>query len=229
MKKNDMALVSLKQYHEFCSSDGSAFRYFFVNFSVNPGGKPTINLFSDYFATPVQCTTPSDINETFAKLSAIAHEPSHENELMPYTYLALMLSDLYRDITIDKTRSKFMPTWGHEVIAHIETHYSEKINFQALAEEYAKTSYAHFSRCFKNATGCSPSDYLNNVRLSRAKELLLYSDTPVEIIAYKTGFSNPSRFISAFKKQNNLTPHKFRTYRSRFKFSKKPVHRETFD
>ena len=224
LKKNDMALISLNRYHEYSSSDNNTFRYLFVNFTTNSSGASMLNLFNDFIGIPATCTDPHKTEELFDRLSAVALEPGTEMELVPYSCLASILSQFYHDSLLNKTHTGNIPPWCTDVTSYLETNYAEKVNFEELAEKYAGTSYPHFSRCFKNATGSSPSGYLNNIRLSHAKELLLSSTFPIEIIAFKTGFSNPSRFIDAFKKQNNITPHKFRTYKKSFRFPKKPIH-----
>jgi len=89
-------------------------------------------------------------------------------------------------------------------------HYMED-NFQKslLVEEiasYAMLSRYHFSRLFKQETGFSPHQYLINIRLRHARELLSQGSVPMDVIASTCGFSSTSHFISVFKKENGMTP-----------------------
>lgn len=68
----------------------------------------------------------------------------------------------------------------------------------------------HLLRVFKEIKGCTPQQYLAQLRLRKAKQLLLILDLPVTEIAYTVGFSELSAFTRFFKKQTNLSPNEFR-------------------
>lgn len=74
----------------------------------------------------------------------------------------------------------------------------------------AHLSSSQFSRSFKKHTGTSPYDYLLSVRLARAKELLKNTNLPISDIAYQTGFASDSNFIYFFRKNEGISPLKFR-------------------
>ena len=68
----------------------------------------------------------------------------------------------------------------------------------------------HLSRCFKQAMGQSPYQYLLEVRMSEARRLLRTGDHSITEITFATGFSNPGHFSTAFRKATGLTPSQFR-------------------
>jgi AraC-like DNA-binding protein len=59
-------------------------------------------------------------------------------------------------------------------------------------------------------TGHSASNFINLIRLEKAKELLLHSDQSISDIAYATGFTDPSYFSRTFSKFQNCNPSEFR-------------------
>jgi AraC family transcriptional regulator len=67
----------------------------------------------------------------------------------------------------------------------------------------------HFSRMFKRSTGLAPHQYLGNIRLDRAKRLLM-GRAPIIEIAYEIGYANPSQFSAFFRKRTGLSPTEFR-------------------
>jgi len=85
-----------------------------------------------------------------------------------------------------------------------------EVDFQALADSVAM-SYDNFRRRFKNQTGTSPNQYLLHVKIERAKELLLFTDTEVKDIAPQVGFADPSYFSRVFKEKAGVSPHRYRT------------------
>ena len=71
-------------------------------------------------------------------------------------------------------------------------------------------SPAYFSTTFKKETGKSFVQYLTNVRLEKAKELLKNTDAKTYEIAEKVGFSEPNYFSFIFKKNIGLSPSQYR-------------------
>jgi transcriptional regulator GlxA family with amidase domain len=65
-------------------------------------------------------------------------------------------------------------------------------------------------RRFREATGQSPMHYLRRLRLREAKALLLRSDLSIAEIAWRCGYSSPSRFTQAFRAATDLSPRNYR-------------------
>ncbi|WP_037348629.1 substrate-binding domain-containing protein [Sediminibacter sp. Hel_I_10] len=65
-------------------------------------------------------------------------------------------------------------------------------------------------RKIKAILGISISDYIQNIRLDKAKELLKDSTLSISEIAYASGFSSPNYFSTAFKAKLNISPKAFR-------------------
>lgn len=94
-------------------------------------------------------------------------------------------------------------------IRTIEYNYNNHITVQGLADSlYLDTAY--FSRLFKQKTGYSPKHYLLNVRLNRAKELLLHTEYPIREIAAATGFSDTLYFSKIFTRKEGVPPSLYR-------------------
>ena len=71
-------------------------------------------------------------------------------------------------------------------------------------------SYSNFRKIFKEYTGFAPAQYIQEMKLTKAKELLTNSSMPIKEIAYLMGFENHEYFFTAFKKKNGVTPADYR-------------------
>lgn len=91
------------------------------------------------------------------------------------------------------------------VVEHIRQHYTEELACSDMARR-ANMSVSHFSRVFKKAVGMSFSEFVADVRISKANELLDSTDLPIEQIASEVGFENTSYFYRFYKKATGRRP-----------------------
>jgi AraC family transcriptional regulator len=74
-------------------------------------------------------------------------------------------------------------------------------------------SLAHFARAFKANTGLTPHQFVVNMRLERALELLSASDESMADIAVICGFSDQSHFCRVFRRNFGVSPGTYRRSR----------------
>ena len=99
-----------------------------------------------------------------------------------------------------------------EVISRMENNYRENWTVARLAK-IAAMAPSTFLPVFREATGSSPIDYLLNLRLTKAAEMLLKDDCAISEVAANCGFRDSNYFSRQFRKFYNCSP---RDYRKRF-------------
>ncbi len=67
-----------------------------------------------------------------------------------------------------------------------------------------------FKRRFKAATGYTPIDYVQTLRVEEAKHLLEATDAAIDLIAHQTGYEDPTSFRRLFKRLTGVTPGRYR-------------------
>jgi len=75
---------------------------------------------------------------------------------------------------------------------------------------HLSVSMSYFSTFFKENAGKTFIEYLTEVRMDKAKELLTNTDMMLYSIAEKVGYENPAYFTVAFKKNNGMNPKEYR-------------------
>ena len=65
-------------------------------------------------------------------------------------------------------------------------------------------------RRFAQATGMTPIEYIQTLRLEESKQVLETTDIPVEAVALEVGYEDPSYFGRLFKRTVGLTPAQYR-------------------
>ena len=94
-------------------------------------------------------------------------------------------------------------------IAKMQTELESELNVQALAQEL-KVSYSSFRHTFQQHTGSSPHQYLLELRLVRARNLLTQTAQSIKEIARQAGFDDEHYFCRFFKVKTGLTPGQWR-------------------
>jgi AraC-like DNA-binding protein len=91
----------------------------------------------------------------------------------------------------------------------LQHHFHEAINLKQVAD-LIYMSESNFCKFFKKATGTTFSDYVNDLRITEACHMLLYTDETISHIANACGFESLSYFNRVFLKKKKHTPSEFR-------------------
>ncbi len=95
---------------------------------------------------------------------------------------------------------------------YIDDRFMEPITLSQLAQECA-LSPTHFRRLFRAVYNVAPIDYLLDLRIRKAEDLLLSSHYTVQEVARLTGFQDASYFCRFFRQQIGLSPRQYREAR----------------
>jgi two-component system response regulator YesN len=108
------------------------------------------------------------------------------------------LNEMRKEDRLEVTKAKYFT----------KEHLHEEISVKQAAS-YVHMSESRFSHIFKEDVGISYIDYVNQMRIARAKTLLKGSDSIYEI-AFQVGILNPNYFSTLFKKYTGISPMEYR-------------------
>jgi len=137
------------------------------------------------------------------KIEKINSENLKEIEIILKEFL-LRLHDLISFNPDDKNQQII-----NEMKEYIAANYQDGITLSEMARKFNLSS-GHLSNLFHEETGESFSDYLNMIRLNKAKELLKTTDDKIYQIADQLGFNDAYYFSSWFKKLVGASPTTYR-------------------
>jgi two-component system response regulator YesN len=122
-----------------------------------------------------------------------------------------LVREVCRSITakINNYNNKSIKLVLRKAINYIQKHYKEQITLNIVAEHvYVSTSY--LSRMFKKELGINFIDYLNGLRIEKAKELLMDPKYKTYEVAEKVGINDAHYFSRLFKKYVGISPTEFK-------------------
>lgn len=141
----------------------------------------------------------------FNELFIRAENPGRKSALLISEWIYSLLIHLM----VQAGDSRQLTGAVEEALGFIEMHFSENITLDRIAEA-AHVSKYHLTREFTRQMNQSPYAYLLNMRLNRAKMLLLSTDEPVSEIAEQCGFRNMSCFFRQFRQNQGCSPLRYR-------------------
>jgi len=106
-------------------------------------------------------------------------------------------------------RSKMTDVTLQLATDYMDANFNNNISVDTVAE-YVQRSSSYLSRIFKESTGMTINDYLIQLRIKRAMELLKQLHLSLEEICQEIGYANVSYFNKMFKSRTGLTPGQFR-------------------
>ncbi|MBL4937830.1 helix-turn-helix domain-containing protein [Clostridium sp. YIM B02515] len=110
---------------------------------------------------------------------------------------------------VNKTK-KASVNYMERIIEFINVNYQEKLDLNTLSDLFFINPSA-LSRSFRKYTGVNFSEYVNNKRITEAKQLLKNTDISIMEICASTGYNNLPYFEKTFKAHIGLSPSKYRT------------------
>lgn len=132
------------------------------------------------------------------------------------TMLRILLNELLVHLTRWKTREERTPSPKDRNMARVakvkqflDEHYFEPVILSQVAQ-ITDVSARRLRTLFKEATSLTMAEYLNRVRIERAKELLSTTGMAVTSICFEVGYENLSYFYRVFTDHTGLAPGTFR-------------------
>jgi two-component system response regulator YesN len=129
----------------------------------------------------------------------------YQNQEALRTFLCGIASSLARTIGIRGTGGELIP----KVIEYLKQHYRNNITLGDVSGYFYVTSQ-YLSRRFKEKTGLTFVEYLEEIRLEKAEEYLTASDTKITDISVLVGYPDPNYFSKIFKRKYRLSPSSYR-------------------
>ncbi len=138
-----------------------------------------------------------------ADLAAALEESTRVSDLLA------VFSELCRLVPLRSAPRLCKAALFAEAKDYIAAHSTEPLTIDQLSERYGMSA-GHFSRCFKEHVGEKYVDFVNRIRVERAKELLAATDDKLELIARAVGYPADKSFIVIFKRYVGVTPGQYR-------------------
>lgn len=200
-------LVDCRSEHSYYPAPGYDWRFEWLHF-----GGDCIRGYLEETSKFFKPVCSDGLEESFRRIMELAGGNGRYSsfELDCSTAVINFCTGFLHEIKADsKIGSEELPDFVKEAVVLFEERFSERLSLEAVCSELNVSKY-YFCRVFKEYMGCSPYEYLINLRLNFAKTLLRSSSCGIIEISEKAGFESDSYFIALFHRREGMTPLKYR-------------------
>ena len=155
---------------------------------------------------------PSTMVNLMMQLIAVNYDDSSYSNMQASALVHQALMTLYtssQEILKAKSMIPVQDSHVNAAINYITENYKKELTVDAICSKVGFTKY-YFCRIFKEITGETIHNFVNQFRINKAKDLLTYSKLSVTAISADVGYSNLVTFSRLFKKETGMTPGEYR-------------------
>lgn len=205
LKPGSFFLIDCNAPHYFYADDPEGWGYSMIHFT----GQAMTYLFP-YVTRRSHCFSDladSRAHRRYEKIFALSKEMPEDYDFQFHCLMTQILSELASSRPTAEQAD--LPRWLTAVQAYITENYNQSLRLGDLAQ-MSYLSPSRFSHRFKETLGVSPIEYQYRLRISRACELLRYSEYTIQQIATMVGFPNENNFYTKFRAVTGQTPGQYR-------------------
>jgi AraC-like DNA-binding protein len=197
------------EWHRYRPNPKSGWTENYIGFD----GSIARQLFDNAFFSPqqpvVQIGIREEVLDSFLKIFDLIESEQPGFQQIVSGYIMKLLGNL---VAFEKQKGfsgKRIAKIIEEARFLMRQNYSGDMDFEAFAHS-KNVGYSYFRKMFRKFTGVSPGQYLIEMRMMRAKEMLVSTDSTVSEIGFELGFQSIYYFSYLFKEKVGMTPSQYR-------------------
>lgn len=170
--------------------------------------------------TPVQHVKSVEQVTEWVEQMLEAHQLSYANELKRNGLLHMVMSALVENYHQNNESRGIASPYAYpgsiyvkNAVEYITHNYNRKIKINDLAS-FIGVNRSYLTSSFKKSMGCSPQEFLVNLRMDKAKSLLRSTDLSINAVANAVGYTDQLAFSKVFKQHLGMSPKMYKEEKS---------------
>lgn len=207
LRKNDACLIDCRELHQYRTLE-APWKHGVLHFNGIPA-EPLYKDFTKQNRLFFHLDSRVDFQMEVEKLLRAYTAISPYREYQVSALLTNLLLDIMTSSEAYQRAQQNMPDQIKDITNYLNRNFSKELSLDALASSFSISKY-HLCRSFKKYTGFTLNEYVTQLRLERAKELLRTTTLPANRIGTLVGITDENYFYRLFRKATGQSPHKYR-------------------
>jgi AraC-like DNA-binding protein len=199
------------QWHTYCPLQGTGWNEYYIGFE----GFMIDDLVKNTFLSKDNQILEVGLNEELVSLFSRAIEIAENDKISAQQYLSGILLHIIGMILSISKNKIFEIGDVDQKIEQAKIIMNENVFKNIDPEELAmklNISYSWFRKVFRDYTGYAPAKYFHELKLRKAKQLLIETSHSAKEISFMLDYKSTEHFFSLFKKRTGFTPLEYRTF-----------------
>lgn len=202
-RSGDIVLLKPNIPHQYGTAEGQIWNFVWAHFSPLSIGEKLLPAEALYKHKLESASVHKRVYRAFRRILSDSREGNeYWHDLCVNSLREILLLLVQR-------RNQVLDPRVEEVLHYLSIHMRSQIHIEDLSKSIGLSS-SRMSHLFKEQTGLSIIDTLNQMRIRQATLLLEHTNRSVSDIAYDVGFHNYNHFINQFRKWIGVTPSQFK-------------------
>ncbi|MDN0049380.1 AraC family transcriptional regulator [Bacteroides gallinaceum] len=209
--KGHLIVLFPGQWHTYKPDTATGWNEYYIGFE----GTMADQLVRNSFLTKDNQVLDIGLNEELAMLFSRALEVAEEDKTASQQYLAGIVLHMIGLVLSVSRNNVFEKDNVSEKMEQAKIIMNENLCREIDPEQLAarlNLSYSWFRKAFKDYTGYAPAKYFQELKMRKAKQLLVGSTHSVKEICFMLGYTSTEHFSNLFKKHAGITPLKYRAF-----------------
>lgn len=197
-------MINCEQHHLYETRKDDDWEFLWVHFN----GSSSLGYYNEFVRNGfriITCQNQSFMEQTIRRIITLHQQRDLTTELITSNLINSLLTELLLQTSTNNVDTFLIPDYIREIAREIDKNFKEELTLAHFEAQVHRSRY-HILKEFKKYMGITIHEYLISTRLSYAKELLKYTDYPVQEITFETGMNNVTHFINLFKDREGMTP-----------------------
>jgi AraC-like DNA-binding protein len=209
ISKGQAILIFPGQWHSYQPTKSSGWNEYYIGFN----GKIIESLVQNSFLSKKYQLLDVGLNEELVNLYKRAIEIVKTDKIATQQHLLGIVMHAIGLILSESKNARSVKNDPKQIVNRTKIFLNENVFKCLYIEELAQkmdVNYTTFRKLFKVATGYAPVRYFHELKIQKAKQLLLETSNSVKEISNMLNYNSPESFISSLKKSIGQTPSKYR-------------------
>lgn len=219
MEKGDLLLIAPGVLHKTLNETPPEYKRIVINFppKLLDAIAEKSTTYTDFLGKEAIIVRNSELFKSISNNVSHLETIAQENKTDPGAFEFLAASLLYKLIYFLMSENNILPNTkiseknsNHisDILEYINENYTRTITLTELSTRFYISEF-HLCRIFKKFTGRTIVEYINYLRIEKAKIILTTSDTSIKEVAKICGFKTTARFNHVFKEYERTNPSQF--------------------
>lgn len=209
VKAGDILVIKPGEWHDYAPDFETGWKEYWVMFNGRQASRLVSHVELPRRAPVIHLGEDKTLHHLFVEMMDVAATTPPLADVLHTSLVLQMAAHIQSRLQLQREQGDREESYIQLAKQRMAAEAGQPLDLTRLAHELG-VSYSHFRRAFKQSTGLPPHQYLLNLRINLAKQLMEEQDLKLNEVARQVGFEDGFYFSRLFKQKTGISPSQWR-------------------